>query len=296
MFRKGGSANEGIMTGLVDRKGYSTGTSWEDVIAKNPSIGKYYDAMSAIEQPRDTSLSQMLIQGGLNLVSGEGAGGGTLSNIAKSYKGPSEQFMQSQMLRQQRDAKMKEAAVQAGLGEDFAMKQALAKRKTDVSKIQSIANELQKHNPLEYPDTPEGRAAAWNKAFEASETSPAPHPQTRYDKLWTSLASGQLIDEQVAKNIAGWEVYISENVFKDKNEEGETKFAGEVPTFYSKKDKKDYLDVDAMEPGKIYWDKEDGELKEVIMEDGIKIDRIVPGWRQKYDSRYMQESKWPNLL
>ena len=85
MFRTGGSTNEGIMTGLVDRRGYSQGPSWEEVMAKSPSIGKYYDAMSAIEQPRDTSLSQMLIQGGLNLVSGEGAGGGTLSNIAKLH-------------------------------------------------------------------------------------------------------------------------------------------------------------------------------------------------------------------
>ena len=32
MFRKGGSTNEGIMTGLVDRKGYSNGTYKEKAL------------------------------------------------------------------------------------------------------------------------------------------------------------------------------------------------------------------------------------------------------------------------
>ena len=278
MFRTGGTPNEGIMHGLVDRKNYNIGTRVEEITA---AMDKY----APIPKSR-FPLGSI----GLNLVSGEYAGDGLLQNIARSAKGPYEGWTAADDARAQALAQRKASAVGVAVSEQAGERMQMLKnmgKKADISKIQSIANELQRHNPLEYPDTPEGRAAAWNKAFEASETSPAPHPQTRYDKLWTSIASGQIIDEQVAKNMAGWEVYISENVFKDKNEEGETIYAGEVPTFYSKKDKKDYLDVDEMEPGKIYWDKEDGELKEVIMEDGIKIDRIVPGWRQKYDSRYM---------
>ena len=38
MFRKGGSANNGIMDGLVDRKGYDQGTTWEETLEKYPSI------------------------------------------------------------------------------------------------------------------------------------------------------------------------------------------------------------------------------------------------------------------
>ena len=33
MFRRGGSTNEGIMHGLVDRKGYNLGTRTEEITA-----------------------------------------------------------------------------------------------------------------------------------------------------------------------------------------------------------------------------------------------------------------------
>ena len=54
MFRKGGSANEGIMHGLVDRKGYSEGTYKERAL----------EALRT-DAPRDTSMYEMLIGGGL---------------------------------------------------------------------------------------------------------------------------------------------------------------------------------------------------------------------------------------
>ena len=278
MFRTGGSTNEGIMHGIVDRRGYSQGPSWEEVMAKSPSIGKYYDAMSAIEQPRDTSLSQMLIQGGLNLVSGEGAGGGTLSNIAKSYRGPSETYMEAQMLRKQRDAKMKEAAVQAGLGEDFAIKQALAKRKTDVSKIQQLANDLQRNNPDQYPNTPEGNAAAFNEALRLTETSPGRPLKDQWLDSYNKSMLDPMTDPSVAENRADWVVYIRPNIPPNKR-------GGSVPTTTVGKGTSaiDEVNPDAMEPGLIYWDEQSGTLFEVIQnEDGSKTAREVPNWRQDY--------------
>ena len=73
MFRKGGSANEGIMHGLVNRRGYETGT--------NPWTEEALKAYRQIERPRDTSLSEMLVGGGLNLVSGRGAGSGLMLTL-----------------------------------------------------------------------------------------------------------------------------------------------------------------------------------------------------------------------
>ena len=55
MFRKGGSANNGIMEGLVDRKGYQQGTYKERAL----------EALRT-DAPRDTSMYEMLIGGGLN--------------------------------------------------------------------------------------------------------------------------------------------------------------------------------------------------------------------------------------
>ena len=116
MFRKGGSANNGIMDGLVDRKGYAQGTHKERIL----------EALRT-DAPRDTSLSEMLIGGGLNLVSGAGAGEGLMSNLAKSYKGPSEEFFKSQRARSDYDRKLKQAAVQSGLEQKWTLEQIKAK-------------------------------------------------------------------------------------------------------------------------------------------------------------------------
>ena len=127
MFRKGGSTNKGIMEGLVDRKGYAQGPSWEEVMAKNPNIAEAYGAFGAIDAPRDTSLSEMLIGGGLNLVSGAGAGEGLMANVAKSYKGPSEEFFKRQREASDYDRKLKQAAVQSGLEQKWTLAQIKAK-------------------------------------------------------------------------------------------------------------------------------------------------------------------------
>jgi hypothetical protein len=73
MFRKGGSTNEGIMHGIVDRKGYQQGTSWEETLEKYPDIKEAYGAIGGIDQPRDTSFYEMLIGGGIDTVAGKHA-------------------------------------------------------------------------------------------------------------------------------------------------------------------------------------------------------------------------------
>ena len=119
MFRKGGSANNGIMDGLVDRKGYAQGPD-------NPWITEAREALRT-DAPRDTSLSQMLIGGGLNLVSGAGAGEGLMSNVAKSYKGPSEEFFKQRRASSDYDRKVKQAAAQMGLEQKWKLEQLRAK-------------------------------------------------------------------------------------------------------------------------------------------------------------------------
>ena len=129
MFRKGGSANNGIMDGLVDRKGYAQGTTWEETLEKYPSIKEAYGAIGGIDQPRDTSMYEMLIGGGLETVSGKHAGQGLAANLAGSYKGPSEEFFKSQRARQAYASDLKTTAAQAGLQQKWKMD--LAKVKDD---------------------------------------------------------------------------------------------------------------------------------------------------------------------
>jgi len=135
MFRKGGSTNEGIMTGLVDRKGYYNG----DVVGRAkelaPGFAEMYREMAPA--PRDTSLSEMLISGGLNLVSGRGAGSGLMSNIAESYKEPSQRFFQSS--RAAKDYERQIDLKAADLGISTAMKEFEQLTKDERLELQKLA-------------------------------------------------------------------------------------------------------------------------------------------------------------
>ena len=122
MFRIGGTPNEGIMNGIVDRKGYSTGSYKERAL----------EALKT-DAPRDTSMYEMLIGGGLNLVSGAGAGEGLFSNVAKSYKGPSEEYFKAQRAARDYDRKLEQTAGQIGLEQEFAMEQIAAKNQPDTA-------------------------------------------------------------------------------------------------------------------------------------------------------------------
>ena len=97
MFRKGGSVDEGIVS--LGRKKYADGPGpaldpndplIQDAQRREALLKQY--AGPAGDSKQD--LYDLLIQGGLNLVSGTGAGKGTLGAVAESFKKPTAQFLQ----------------------------------------------------------------------------------------------------------------------------------------------------------------------------------------------------------
>ena len=76
---------------------------------------------------------EMLIGGGLNLVSGAGAGEGLMANVARSYKGPSEEYFKTQRAARDYDRKLEQTAGQIGLEQEFAMEQIGAKNQPDTA-------------------------------------------------------------------------------------------------------------------------------------------------------------------
>jgi len=100
MFRKGGQVEEGVMSLAAPRKQYKEGTDpFVEQLGGEGSFGQeVYDlAKSAygrdVEQEKRDVLSNLLIRGGLGLVSGEGAGKGTLGAIATAFRAPTEQAL-----------------------------------------------------------------------------------------------------------------------------------------------------------------------------------------------------------
>ena len=98
MFRTGGSTNEGIMHGLVDRRRYNIGSTAEKYAKE------YEDIFSKIKPPAPRfPLGQI----GLNLVSGEFAGDGLLANIAGSARDPYASFVKADDARSGMDYQTK---------------------------------------------------------------------------------------------------------------------------------------------------------------------------------------------
>ena len=93
MFRIGGQANEeGIISMATPRKNYQAGSYDMEAIEKVKRA--YRDAAGPGPNTRD-SLNDLLISGGLNLLSGRGAGKGTLGAVAESFKDPYSAFAKS---------------------------------------------------------------------------------------------------------------------------------------------------------------------------------------------------------
>tara|TARA_R100001460_G_scaffold3002_3_gene9272 strand:+ start:11865 stop:12650 length:786 start_codon:yes stop_codon:yes gene_type:complete len=113
MFRRGGTVNDGIMTGLTDRKQLANGMMVDD-----ERLGKdtqsILDAMAKYAPIPKTRLP--LGQFGLNLASGKFAGDGKLQNLIGSAQGPYSQFVKADDARNMALAKRKQGAVSTALG------------------------------------------------------------------------------------------------------------------------------------------------------------------------------------
>ena len=118
MFRSGGSTNEGIMHGLVDRRGYAEGSA-------RKTYDEVYDLMKEmVPAPKARfPMGQM----GLNLISGEHAGEGLLQNIAGSARDPYAKWTQADYEKRAYDRQLRMMAAKTGIEQQMTMEQIKAK-------------------------------------------------------------------------------------------------------------------------------------------------------------------------
>ena len=123
MFKTGGSTNEGIMHGLVNRKGYKYGSVDEERLGTDVSaIKAAMDKYAPLPESR-FPLGQI----GLNLVSGEFAGDGFLSNVGRSVRGPYSDWIKADDARSLAEAQRTSSAISSSIGQQFAERTARAK-------------------------------------------------------------------------------------------------------------------------------------------------------------------------
>ena len=96
MFRLGGPANEGITSGLAPRQGYRDPAGIVEQLQQKKSI---IDALAPRTPRRDSSLSQFMIDFGLDIAS-RPAEGSIFSTAAASAKEPFQRFKESKRLEE----------------------------------------------------------------------------------------------------------------------------------------------------------------------------------------------------
>ena len=102
MFRMGGNTDQGIMSGVVPRQGFSTGLSDElrqkkirEVLSGDTTLGEAHDLAEAMAyRPRGRTPADALIEFGLNLASAPPTGS-IFSTAAGAAKEPFQRYAKS---------------------------------------------------------------------------------------------------------------------------------------------------------------------------------------------------------
>jgi len=252
MFRRGGSTDQGIMTGLVDRRRYDKG-------AFGKAAKEYATDIAGLMGKPD--INQLLISGGMNLVSGQGATGrGTLADVASAYKGPTDQYFQRVMANKQ---------IANKLGVELAMKEKLAQQK------QMSGTGLQKdYSPQRAYET-----AVSERIKSANELKPFEDPS---------------VEQKYPRATAHYDVYILRNLRATENEKGQEIYAnqrGFVP--YDKK--LGEFNYGAMQPGAYYFDPRIRAFVQRVPDTTNDQGDIVKGGYFRYDPNTFKKTKISGL-
>ena len=210
MFRRGGTTNQGIMTGLVDRRRYDTG-------AFGRTAKEYATDIQSIMGTPD--INQLLIQGGLGLVGGQGTGQGALADVATAFQKPTAQYFQQAMANKMAAKK---------LGVEMAMKERLAKQK------------------------------ALAGAGMQKDYSPQRAYETEVSKRIESASKLQSfqkpsIEQKYPRKTAEYDIYILRSLRRTENETGKI-ISANKQGFVPFDQQKGTFNYQAMRPGAFYFD------------------------------------------
>ena len=239
MFRKGGSAGEGITSGL-QRPGYATKGRVTEVI----------DEMRSVLPQRNTPkrrFNDFLIDFGLDIASRSPMGsgiGGAISTIAASAKDPFERFKQSRGASEGFEDQLALGAYDVVKGEQAAEKD--FEQKKDLIRLEAELNpKLKKVFREEIPEVRINNYAA-----------------SLQDSDFDFIANNSM---EIAEDI------VTFNVFKEKNpDSGPAKknFRGILPYEYDAKGKP-VPNYESIKIGQIFYNPEDGLFYERINEEGV---------------------------
>ena len=224
MFRTGGSTNEGIMHGLVNRRGYTNG----NFVLDEGQLGTDVEAMTAAMSKYAPIPKSRFPMGeiGLNLVSGEFAGDGFLQNVAGSMRDPYSQWTKADEARALAKSQRKGSAITTAIGQQYA--QEIARRKAA-----GQSGFLKK-------ETTEG---AYEHFLEKNLESAAKLERWQKPNL----------EQKHPRSVAEFDSYISRNLRTTTDPQGK-EIAANFKDFVPFDSQKQEFDYSKMMPGMYYYD------------------------------------------
>ena len=254
MFRKGGSAEGGITSGLQSpRQGYNTNQN--NLVKQNDSSKqRIMNAMGMA--PRGRNFNDFLINFGLDIASRPPTGsgiGGAISTIAESAKGPYEQFAKANQAEQNL---LRQVGMESEIMDINKENAAAAAAAKDASAMERLKTQIASDEKL----------AKANRDDDLDLLI-----STRAQE---SIADGKYNNYTAATNEAEW-VYRGSKEYKDKTiggvlSEKQSSDAKTQAKFAKKQGKKNGV-------GKIYFDPYKNQVLEVAVAEGEYVLRPVDG-------------------
>jgi len=257
MFRKGGSAGEGITSGLQSRPGFANGKSTKERLME--AVGT---------RPARQNFNDFLINFGLDIAS-RSPTGNIFTTVAQSMQDPYKQFAANRTGEQDLMRKIALEAETLDIGQEQAM---------DLQALKNLSSENQStamrqaremvEQKLINPDTQ--KVYTVPEAFEFSLLSKTDEARASVADQIAGLTTSyvnQGDDYGVAKNKASWDIVI-----KDKLTESVTDglVGGKLPTNETQRNK---LLKKESSIGKYFYDIKDGKVKKfngIIEKEGQK--------------------------
>ena len=250
MFRKGGEVGGGIMTGVM-RENYDNGTP-----RPSERITKVLEQFS---EPAFDPVSQLLIQGGMNVMNTAGQGG-LLGNISKAFQGPTADFFKGMSKRQaaQRDIALEGVIADIGQeqrDEENRIKLQIAQDKRDFDAAQG---DLNRQNKLAIKiKEGENKLAELQFKKDNPEVSDLRTDQVRpaFENVVTSRA--EAFSESRNPAVKANPVITAQNYIRFTREaspEIQSKFKGFKPYTFDSKGNIMALPTDRYSPGDIIYD------------------------------------------
>ena len=243
MFRKGGSAEGGITSGL-QRPGYKVGKRVQDVMKE----------MQSVMPQRNTAkrrLGDLMIDFGIDIASRTPTGsgiGGAISTALASAKEPFERFRQSRAASEGFEDKLALGAYDVVKGEQQAEKD--FEQKKDLIRLEAELNPKLK------------------KVFREEI------PEVRINNYAASLQDSDL-DFIATNSMEIAEDIVTFNVFKEKNPDSspaKKNFRGILPYKTDYKTGEVLPNYESIQKGQIFYNPEDGLFYERINNEGLKTD------------------------